>query len=410
MIKILGTGLPVIGYAKFGIASEKSSRLKGAPMKFDHIELTGRERDKDGRLIPDMDLMRDLIEHPAITTCGGCARSKALGFPEGLPTRLPIRLPYNSLDLNFPNRLALYRGGTAFCTGDGERAERLTVLQEGNGQRPEFGPPEPFGPCGAECPDFQSRRCKPNARLQFVLETQQNVGGCYQYKTTSWNSIRNIVGSLEAISGMTGGMLNWIPLFFEMSPQTVQPKGGGRANIAYIARVTHPGSPQQLLEAVKAALEVRAPLIGEIRKLEASIESRAGVWEEGGIEGEDYQEEFYPEGGDEEDDPPARDETLIDDEDVARLIEISQTRAKALNAGLSGDELLQLFLDEMGRPVTAEIPKADLPELLMELTRYTPSDPFDAPGTQKWGEEEPPPPDDDERDFGPGPGLFEGGS
>jgi hypothetical protein len=404
MIKILGTGLPVIGYAKFGIASEKSSRLKGAPMKFDHIELTGRQRDKAGRLIPDLELMRELVEHPEITTCGGCPRSKELGFEDGLPTKIPIRLPYNSIDLNFPNRLALYRGGTAFCTGDGERAERLKVLRQGNGQPPVFGAPEPFGPCGQECPDFQSRRCKPNARLQFVLETQQNVGGCYQFKTTSWNSIRNIVGSLEAIAGMTGGMLNWIPLYFEMSPQTVQPKSGGRANIAFIARVTHPGSPQQLLESVKGQLEIRAPLIGEIRKLEASIESRA-MWTETPVEGEDFEEEFYPDNTGDEDAPPDREDSLVDEADIARLVEIAETRAEALRteaqqyADVTGDELLQLFLAEKEIAETAEIQKADLPELLMELTNYYPedADPFGGDN-------------DEPREPEQGPGLFEGGA
>jgi hypothetical protein len=402
MIKILGTGLPVIGYAKFGGRSPKDSRLKGAPVKYDHIELTGRERDTEGRLIPDLELMRELCEHPDITTCGGCARSKELKFKDGLPTRLPIRLPYNSLDLNFPNRLALYRGGTAFCVGDGETAERLQVLREGDGQAPVFGPPEEYGPCGAECPDFQSRRCKPNARLQFVLETQQNVGGCFQYKTTSWNSIRNIVGSLEAIQSITGGMLNWIPLFFEMSPQTVQPKSGGRANIAYIARVTHPGSPQQLLEAVKGTLEIRAPLIGEIRKLEASIESRA-AWAETPVEGEDFEGEFYPEGGDDPDAPAPRNESFVDDADVMRLGEIAETRAQTLRADaqyadVAGDELLQLFLSGKEYPTTAEIPKADLPELLMEMMNYYPPDPFEDGGEGNDGEPQ------------QGPGLFEGGA
>lgn len=390
MIKILSTGLPVVGYVKIGVASEKSSRLKGAPMKFDHFEITGRQKDNEGRLIPDLEMMRHLVGHPQITTCGGCARSKELGFPDGLPTRLPIRLPYDSLELNFPNRLALYRGGTAFCVGDGatpeqvaagegEGAMRLKVLQEGSGQAPVFGEPEPFGPCGVACPDFQSRRCKPNARLQFVLETQQSVGGCYQFKTTSWNSIRNIISSLQTIQTLTVGTLNWIPLLFELSPQTVQPKSGGRANTAYVARVTHPGGPQQLLEAVKSALELRAPLIGQIRQLEASIQNRT-VWRETPSEATDFEEEFYPETDDEIEISPSVEKSMLDDEDLARLSEIAEKRAHALRSeiafeGMTGGEVLYAYLADQGISGVSAITKTDLPELLMGLTRYQPPDP-----------------------------------
>ena len=296
MIKILGTGLPVIGYAKIGQSSPKESRLRGAPERYDHIELTGRERDSIGRLVPDLPLMKQLVESEEIPTCGGCERSKELGFPGGLPRRLPIYLPYNKLDLNLPNRLALYRSGTAFCVGDGEKGQRLKVITEarGDGQPAVFGPPEPFGPCGPGCLDFEGGRCKPNAKLQFILATQKNVGGVFQFKTTSWNSIRNLIGSLEMIQTATGGMLQWIPLFFDVSPQTVQPKGGGRANIAYIARVTFPGTPQQLLETVRDTLQLRAPLMAEIRQLEASIE-RGVDWKEPPEEAADVEAEFYPE-------------------------------------------------------------------------------------------------------------------
>lgn len=294
-IKILRTGLPVIGHAKIGIASEKSSTLKGAPMRWDHIELTGVERDAAGRLLPDIPLMRELIARGA-KTCGGCSRAKELGFPGGLPTQLGIFLPYNDLELNFPSRLSYFKGRTTFCSGDGEQARRRKVVKVERVQGRDveiLGAEEPYAGCGWECPDLVSRRCKPYAKLRFVLAIQENVGGCFEFKTTSLNSIPNISEGLSMIQAATGGVLQWIPLLFEVSPQTVQPRDGGRASTAYIARVTFPGSPQKLVEAVHTHLQVRAPMVAEIRKLEASI--KQGTWSETPAEIEHIVSEFYQE-------------------------------------------------------------------------------------------------------------------
>jgi len=299
-IRILGSGLPVVGYLKIGEASEKASKLKGAPYRFDHIEVTGRQRDPEGRLFLDPFATAKLIEQGA-ATCGGCERSKHLAevydeplFVAGLPTQIPILLPYDSLDLDLPHRLAYYKGRTAYCTGDGEQAMRLTVT----GQRsvdgkdvPTYGPAEPFGPCGTTCPDLQARRCKPHGKFRCVLATQANVGGCYEFQTTSWNSLRNLAESLRMIQAATRGKLAWIPLRFEISPQTVQPREGGRANIAMIARVTFPGSPQQLLGVVREQLAIEAPLHAEIRQLEATIRGEA-QWTESPDEITAHRAEF----------------------------------------------------------------------------------------------------------------------
>jgi hypothetical protein len=277
-IKDLRQGLPVVGYAKIGEAM----------------------------------LMQALIEGGA-KTCGGCKRSEALGFEGGLPTQLGIFLPYNDLELNFPTRHAYFRGRTAYCTGDGEQAQRLKITgtkKVSGRDTPVYGPAEPHEGCGSLCPDRESRRCKPNARLRFVLGIQENVGGCFEFRTTSWNSTANIVASLEMLRTWTGGILQGFPLLFEIGPQTVQPKDGGPANIAQIARVTFPGGPEKLLAAVQESLQIRAPVIAEIRKLEASIER--GEWEEpdaeelAGTETEDAEFEEIPEGGaaPEQEEPP----------------------------------------------------------------------------------------------------------
>jgi hypothetical protein len=175
-----------------------------------------------------------------------------------------------------------------------------------------YGDPQPYGPCGPACPDFVSRRCKPHAKLRVILATQQSVGGCYEFATTSWNSLRNLTESLEMIRAVTRGPLAWVPLVFSLSPQTVQPRDGGRANTAYIARVTFPGSPRELLGAVRDTMALQAPILGQIRALEASLQGGAvATWEETPEDVEAFQREYVagdlvPEPGEGDPDPSAR--------------------------------------------------------------------------------------------------------
>ncbi|MFQ5507156.1 MAG: hypothetical protein ACE5F1_20490 [Planctomycetota bacterium] len=270
-------------------------------MKFDHVELTGVERDSEGRLCPDIEILREVIKAGA-RTCGGCERSKRIAelydateLAAGLPTELGIMLLYDDLELNFPNRLAYYRGRTAYCTGDGAQAERLRVIgrETVNGREVDvYGERQPYGPCGPGCPDFEARRCKPMGRLRFVLGLQASVGGCYEYRTTSWNSISNLQKSLELIQSITGGVLRWIPLWFSVVPQTVQPKDGRRANTAWIAQITYRGTPPELLEQVRDQLKLQAPVLHEIRQLEASL---SRDWTMTPEEVTEFREEFDPE-------------------------------------------------------------------------------------------------------------------
>lgn len=310
-IKILRRGLPVIGYAKIGVPGRKrQDGRQAAPTKLDHIELTGRERGADGELLPDVKLMARLLESDAIPTCGGCPRSEELArttgmpvFKRGLPRRLPIVLPFNDLDLSLPHHLTLWRGKVAWCVGDGEHAMRrpeIPVLdQRGNRKmrdgKPEvrFGPPQEHTPCGPDCELFRVR-CKPFGKLRFILATQESVGGCFEFHTTSWNSLANLKESLDFIATLTGGVLAWIPLLFEVSPQTVTPMEGGPSGRAWIARVTYPGNPQQLLESVTEQLQLRAPMMGQIRQLEATIRGET-PWNEAPEEIEARRAEYDPE-------------------------------------------------------------------------------------------------------------------
>ena len=255
------------------VIGEKATGKGGSmlPRKLDHFAIKTLQRDAQGGLILDKALMGRLGERPTV---------------------LRIRLPFDDIEANFQTRLSYYRGRTLFCSGDGEEAKRLQVLQaEGKAV---YGPAAPYGPCGAGCPDFVDRRCKPLGILRVILEEQQTVGGIYEFRTTSWNSIRNILSGLATVKAQTGGVLAWVPLIMRLVPQTVQPKDGGTANTAYVVQVVFDGSPQVLLEKVRDLLSLRMPLIDEIRRLEAQQKALQSAPEEP-EDAADTQDEFYPE-------------------------------------------------------------------------------------------------------------------
>jgi hypothetical protein len=296
---MLRRGGPVNGYLKIGANHPKKSKGKGAPFKFDHIEITTRSRDDDGNLIPNNKAMTEVLKDETIPTCGGCARSKKLGFPKGLPRRVGILITRNALDLAFPNRHAWYKGKTLVCRGDGDGSIAM---------RRAPGPPKTVGgkkiktwgdfahhePCGHECEQFQSRECKLNGKLRCQVAVDVKVGGSIEFRTTSWGSVSNIQDSLEMISEMTGGWIAWIPLWFEIVEEQVNPKDGGAPQKAWIAQVSSAvkGGPNELLAAAQEILKVRGGMVDSQLQLEAKVD-RKTVWVEEPEEIEAVVREFY---------------------------------------------------------------------------------------------------------------------
>ena len=270
-IKLLMPGLARLGRISIGeMVPVKGKEGVTRPNKLDHFEIRTNQKGPDGALLTDTALMARMGERP---------------------TSLRIRLPFNNVEMNFATTLAYFRGNTRYCWGDGETAQRLKT--EPNGGKPTFGRAEPYGPCGEACRDFDERRCKPMGVLSCILEDQQQVGGIYLFRTTSWRSIRNIQSGLQAIQAMTGGILAWIPLTMRLVSETVQPKGGGAANTAYIVQIVYEGSPQHFLTEVRDLLALRAPLLQEIRDLERGLKGLPSAVETS-EDAEEIQKEFYP--------------------------------------------------------------------------------------------------------------------
>jgi hypothetical protein len=129
--------------------------------------------------------------------------------------------------------------------------------------------------------------------LRVILERQQQIGGVYEYRTTSRHTIENILSGLLTVKAQAGGQLAWVPLTMRVVPQTTTTPEGITTTI-YVVQIVYRGSPTQLLSDVRELLSVRAPLLTEIRELEGRVKALPPAEEEPD-DAADTQAEFYPE-------------------------------------------------------------------------------------------------------------------
>jgi hypothetical protein len=273
MIKGIMPGLPEIGKIKIGMKGQMKTSSKGKkfqlPQRVDHFIVTTLERGPDGNFLRDEAVHQNLGQKP---------------------TSLSVSLLYDDPALNFTCRWACFTGTQLWCTGDGENAYRKH--KDGTRFLREC-------PCDRNQPDFDADqyRCKPSGVLSIILDDMQVVGGVYKFRTTSYNSVINLMSSLALIQRITGGVLAGIPLHMTVRPKTVIIPKTQKTMVVYVVGLEYRGSIQQLSEVgYKAALEnathrARIDEIEAIAKkaIEPSLMLTAGETET------DIAEEFYPE-------------------------------------------------------------------------------------------------------------------
>jgi recombination directionality factor gp3-like protein len=238
--------LAEIGHLKLGGKEEQArTSQKGAawhaPVKFESWVITTRRRD-GVNLNPDDALMEALERYNA----------KSPDHEQGKPRRIPIFLPYNEADLNFYTGLALYAGRKRVCWNDkgGNVATRIVDDRK-----------QPCAPREVPCPcpllehlDGKPAACKWHGALRVMLRLPgASMGGFFTFRTTSKNSIRNIMGGMARFQHETGGILAGLPLELVCDSQTVKTPDEKDMN-AMIVRLDYPGDPEQFL---KETVEVR---------------------------------------------------------------------------------------------------------------------------------------------------------
>ena len=271
-LKHLNPRLAEIGKIKIGGKGKELISKKGnkyhQPIKYDHFVITTTERDKKtGQFIPDVELMKKLSD-------------------DMKPKEIPIRLVFDDIDMNFYTSYSSYQGKKLFCSGDGETAMR----RENNPTSPNVKYREKPISCDPEtCKIFEEDKCKVSGILSCMITVNPEFGGVYRFRTHSWNSVSNIIASLQFISDETNGILKGIPLKLKMLKKTTEEHGD--VNIVTIVL-----DGIELAEMRKAALmewSGRQQLGIEMKEIENKARN-SGFLNSIDTQ-EDIQEEYYPE-------------------------------------------------------------------------------------------------------------------
>lgn len=236
-------------------ADGKTWRL---PVKFDHFEVTGRDRDG---------------------TTGNFVKDEAIHAAVGPnPTELPGVLMFERPDENFMSEMCIYQGRTKALECDGETAKNLKTGEE--------------NPCvsaaGGTC------KCKPHAKLWLQLVDSPTVGGYHVFRTTSWESTNNIQSFLEWAFD-TFGTCYGLPVKLRMYVAEINyadAQGNAKTSRAPIAALVLAANLEDVTKVLVAKNEVIQNTRDRIRLLAAGVqEEQAQVDEE---EAEDIAEEFHP--------------------------------------------------------------------------------------------------------------------
>lgn len=250
-----------IGKIKIGQLGEERETRDGSgtwrmPEKLSHFRVTRRKRE-DGD--PDENFIRDEEVHAVVGD---------------EPTELPCRLMFDDVSANFYSALHKFRGRDRVRECDGETARDP---RDGD----EF-------PC--EHPDC---RCKPYGRLSVMLEASPTFGSVYVFRTTSWESIRNIQTSLELMRGQFG-FLQGLPLVLKVYPATDRfedDKGKTRTSTSFKVALELRGS---FTDAARLARETRAQRLTDPTDTEALARARRDLEALDEAERGLIAEEFHP--------------------------------------------------------------------------------------------------------------------
>lgn len=246
------------GKIKIGIKGKVTQSRKGTsfrpPQKLDHFVVTTMQKTNDD-LVEDKEIMAKLGDH--------C-------------TEIPVMLLYDDPELNFVTSLAYYDSAACQCRGNGEIAINADGKQI---------------TCDPEtCQNATAGKCKPNGVLSVILQGAPRVGGVWKFRTTGWNSIRNLMSSIEFIYGLTGGRLAGLPLVLTLQPKTTVIPGTKTTTTIYMVNLEFKGSMGQLMNSAVT----RYITDDKMARLEAKAAEMLAL-PESAEECKDVQEEFYPE-------------------------------------------------------------------------------------------------------------------
>jgi hypothetical protein len=286
-VKGLMISLPEIGKLKIGRLDPDDSKMRTTvdgrayrlPEKLHFIQVTTRLKGPHDQWIPDEEITKQLPD---------------------FPTELPIILVYNDPSLNAQSRLCCYRGSKRWCHGDNERAQRMDekgIYREQSCPCPLLlSPGDDLINRGIDQKKWT--RCRFHGVFRCQIPLKRSSQGVFAFRTTSTESISNILGVQLSILMHTriwvkGGLLSGLPLRFRVYPSTDNTPGG--ASTSYKATLDlPPGGWDEIDEAAKRMIQNQFSSRATIEIMEAEYTRKLKAIGAGDLSAEALMEELYP--------------------------------------------------------------------------------------------------------------------
>lgn len=327
--KGLNKRLAEVGKIKIGGKGEEHKKTGGngtyrRPVRYDHFVITTTERDpKTGNYIPDAQLM------------------KAIAPENGKPTEIPVVFLFDDIDMNFNTSFAFYQGAKCICRGDGEKASRLFdkkgkpsvfKITDNESGTTEAGERHEIICDPDTCPMMQedkngATKCKPSGILSVLIPMSMNIGGVYRFRTHSWNTISNILASLELIKTITNGVLVGLPMKMQYLKKTTVIPGTNTPTTIGTVNVVFDGETQQEMRQL-AFTELKNRSEYGIDILQLETRARQAGFMEDTDDPADVEEEFYSSVEDQEPeekkDIKDRASSVLGNVDPSNVIDVSE--------------------------------------------------------------------------------------
>jgi hypothetical protein len=221
MIKGLTITPPILGRISIGKVVEKNG--KRLPEKDDQFTITTQLQSRDGWVI-----------HPYDAALRQDDNSRKLRM-------IPIRVLFNDPQLNLRSEYCLFdrQNGRPLCVGNGQTCRRYT------------GSDIQSLPCPSpDACEFGNGICKPYGRLNVKIGDEDDLG-TFIFRTTGYNSIRNLTARLHYYKAVSGNRLACLPMQLQLRGKSTTQSH--RAPIYYVDITIRDGL--SLVDAIARAKE-----------------------------------------------------------------------------------------------------------------------------------------------------------
>jgi chemotaxis protein histidine kinase CheA len=106
--------------------------------------------------------------------------------------------------------------------------------------------------------------CKANGNLRVMIAKAKTLGGIHQFRTTSLNSITQLMAAMHQVSEITGGILSAIPMLLEIYSKKVSTGPNKPPRTVFVVTLTHRAAINDFLREVAEQTALRESMRKQI--------------------------------------------------------------------------------------------------------------------------------------------------